>query len=175
MTYYIYVENNNIIGAGQCKTNAQNIVIEEDIYNNFINHPNYYVFQNGQIVLNPDFEQEEKQRERERINMLSLTSADVERAIYKSRGIDFEDIIFLVENYNKNEQQDPEFTPIDIKALKIELKANNFFRGNPYIEKIGSLLGYSSDDLDYLFENKELPGKEEIEPEPTETQTEREE
>ena len=46
---------------------------------------------------------------------------------------------------------------IDIKALKIELKANNFYRGNDYVNQIGTLLGYSSDDLDYLFENGTLP------------------
>ncbi len=89
---------------------------------------------------------EVKQKERERINMLSLTAADVERAIYKAKGIDFDDIIELVKD-------NPD---IDVKALKIELKANNFYRGNPYVEQIGALLGYSSDELDYLFENKEL-------------------
>ncbi len=89
---------------------------------------------------------EVKQKERERINMLSLTAADVERAIYKAKGIDFDDIIELVKD-------NPD---IDVKALKIELKANNFYRGNPYVEQLGALLGYSSDELDYLFENKEL-------------------
>ena len=56
---------------------------------------------------------------------------------------------------------------MDLKALKIELKANNFYRGNPWINQIALLLGYTSDELDYLFLNKELPQKQE--PEPTET------
>ena len=95
-----------------------------------------------------DYTAEEKREiERERINLLSLTAADVERALYKSRGIDFDDVINMV-------KENPE---VDIKALKIELKANNFYRGNPYITQIGKLLGYSDKDLDYLFENKELP------------------
>ena len=100
----------------------------------------------------PDKTEEEKeQQERERLNMLSLTAADVERAIYKSKGMDFDDIIEFVKS---NAPED-----IDIKALKIELKANNFYRGNSYVEQIGALLGYNSDELDYLFENKELPAK----------------
>ena len=37
------------------------------------------------------------QKEAERIAKLSLTAADVERAIYKAKGIDFEDVITLVE------------------------------------------------------------------------------
>lgn len=92
-------------------------------------------------------EDELTQKEREHINMLSLTAADVERAIYKDKGMDFEDIIEFVKNVPS----------VNIKALKIELKANNFYRGNPYVEAIGNILGYSSDDLDYLFEHKELP------------------
>ena len=95
-------------------------------------------------------EEEKAQKERERINMLFLTRADVERALYKSKGIDFDDVIELVKD-------NPE---IDIKALKIELKANNFYRGNPYINQIGSLLNLSPDELDYLFINGELPNKE---------------
>lgn len=96
-------------------------------------------------------EEEIKQKEMERINMLSLTAADVERAIYKAKGMDFDDILAFISS------NQPE--GLDIKALKIELKANNFYRGNPYVEQIGKLLGYTSDDLDYLFENKELPEK----------------
>ncbi len=91
-------------------------------------------------------EEELQAQEREHLNMLSLTAADVERAIYKAKGIDFEDILELVKD-------NPD---IDVKALKIELKANNFFRGNPWINQIGAILGYSSEDLDYLFKNGEL-------------------
>lgn len=99
---------------------------------------------NGEVIDNTEeYEQEQAQKERERLNMLSLTAADVERAIYAAKGLDFEDIIELVKD-------NPD---VDIKALKIELKANNFYRGNPYVEQIGSLLDYSSDELDYLFEN----------------------
>lgn len=108
-----------------------------------------------------------KQKERERLDMLSLTAADVERAIYKDRGMDFEDVIEMVRGIEvqrtsnvsteSNTSNPPALQPsIDIKALKIELKANNFYRGNPYINQIGALLGYTSDDLDYLFENGEL-------------------
>lgn len=105
-----------------------------------------------QIVENPEETEEEKAA---RINNLSLTAADVERAIYKARAIDFDDIIETVETMNEAGSTD-----IDIKALKIELKANNFYRGNAYVEQIGTLLGFTSDDLDYLFETGSLPESE---------------
>lgn len=96
-------------------------------------------------------EEEIAQKERERLDNLSLTGSDVERAIYADKGMDFNDLIEYVKVHAPT---------MDIKALKIELGANDFFRKHPYINQIGQLLGYTSDDLDYLFENKALPIKE---------------
>ena len=45
--------------------------------------------------------------------------------------------------------------PIDIKALKIELKANNFYRGNPYVDTVGALLGFTKKQLDNFFETND--------------------
>lgn len=89
-------------------------------------------------------EEQKQQEEQERIAMLSLTAADVERGIYKATGKDFDDVVAMV----------TELQPqgIDIKALKIELKANNFYRGNPYVDSVGSLLGFSKEQLDQFFE-----------------------
>ena len=90
-------------------------------------------------------EEERAQQEQEHIAMLNMTGADVERAIYKVKGIDFDDILAMVKDN----------PAIDEKALKIEFKANNFFRGNPYIEQVGALLGFTSKMLDKFFETKD--------------------
>lgn len=111
-----------------------------------------------QIVKNPvPTEEELAQMEAERIAMLNLTAADVERAIYKARGMDFDDIITLVEQYNQTEpmSETGESASIDIKALKIELRANNFYRGNPYIDMVGNLLGFTKKQLDEFFETND--------------------
>ena len=104
-----------------------------------------------QITKNPEPTAEEIA---ERKAMLNLTAADVERAIYKAKGMDFDDVVALVEQYNEAAPQDTEgeSSAIDIKALKIELKANNFYRGNPYINAVGALLGFTSEQLDNFFE-----------------------
>ncbi len=90
-------------------------------------------------------EKEITEQERERIAMLNMTGADVERAIYKVKGIDFDDILAMVKDN----------PAIDEKALKIEFKANNFYRGNPYIDQIGNLLGFTTEMLDKFFETKD--------------------
>ena len=92
-------------------------------------------------------EAEKQAQEQERIAMLSLTSADVERGIYKAKDMDFDDIIAYVS------QLQPE--GLDIKALKIELKANNFYRGNPYVDAVGRLLGFTKKQLDLFFETND--------------------
>ena len=54
---------------------------------------------------------------------------------------------------------------ITVKGLAIEFRANNFYRGavdkngNRIIDMVGLLLGYTPQDMDYLFLNKQLPEK----------------
>lgn len=96
-----------------------------------------YTLYNGKYLSQTQLEKEK----RKELDSLSLTAADVERALYKAKEIDFEDILEMVKN-NPN---------IDSKALKIELKANNFYRGNPYINKIASILNISQKQLDEFF------------------------
>ena len=113
---------------------------------------NYYICYRDNYTdgtVNENYKEQTAAEERARLDALSLTAADVERAIYKAKGMDFDDLIEAVKDV----------PGMDIKALKIELRANNFFRNHPYINQIGALLGYSSDDLDYLFLHKEFPIK----------------
>jgi hypothetical protein len=95
-------------------------------------------------------------KERQRLDALTLTPSDVERALYYGLGMDFDDLKALIA------EQAP---TIDLKGLAIEFRANNFYRGavdkdgNRIVDMVGLLLGYDSDDMDYLFENKALPVK----------------
>ena len=99
-----------------------------------------------------EYNKEKERIEKGRIAMLNLTGADVERAIYKAKGMDFNDIIAFLEAQPLSQDGTP---VVDIKALKIELKANNFYRGNPYINLVGSLLGFSENQLDEFFETND--------------------
>ena len=90
---------------------------------------------------------------REQLDALTLTPADVERALYKEKQMDFDDLIALIT------QQMPS---IDIKGLSIEFRAKDFYRGATaggmrLFDVVVALLGYTSSDMDYLFEHKELP------------------
>ena len=104
-----------------------------------------------EIIPDPD---EEARKERERLDKLTLTPSDVERALYYGLGMDFDDLKAMI----------VEKAPtVDIKAIGIEFRANNFYRGavdknkTRIVDMIGILLGLTTDELDYLFEHKELP------------------
>ena len=85
-----------------------------------------------------------------RIAQLSLTKREVFLAIYKDKGISPDQIRSQI---------------TDTEALIEFDYAEKYYRGNPLIDVLGAALGYTKEQLDYLFENKELPKVEESEPE----------
>jgi hypothetical protein len=121
--------------------------IEESVNGELFALEPYEKLVDGEVIDNTqEYEQEQARKEAERIAMLNLTAADVERAIYKAKGLDFNDVISLLEKQKAT---------IDIKALQIELKANNFYRGNPYIDAVGTILGFTKEQLDKFFDTND--------------------
>lgn len=92
-------------------------------------------------------------KERQRLDALTLTPADVERALYNAKGMDFDDLKALIAE---------KMPQIDMKSLAIEFRARDFYRGAMageirLFDVVGALIGYTSEDMDYLFEHKQLP------------------
>jgi len=155
MTYYLMVENNKIIGSSECISGGDitDIEVSQEVFNDYIQKPYKYLYSNGEIVINSNWQQEEQQLERQRLDALTLTPADVERALYKAKGMDFNDLKALIVQA---------LPTVDIKGLSIEFRAKDFYRGATanglrLFDVVGQLLGYSPTDMDYLFEHKELP------------------
>ena len=89
-----------------------------------------------------EWQEKQAQKERERISKLSLTKREVFLALYKAKGITPEQI--------RSQLLSPE-------ALIEFDYASEYFRGNPLIDVIGQSLGFSAEQLDYLFVHRELP------------------
>ena len=133
---------------------ADGCVVTKELAEEIDKNPDRFKIENGEVIRKSDEEYAafEAEREKERIANLNLTAADVERAIYKAKGIDFDDVIRLVEAQPLSE----EGTPIlDIKALKIELRANNFYRGSEWVATVGAMLGFTKEQLDEFFETND--------------------
>jgi hypothetical protein len=58
--YYIFVENGIINGSGECYCEGddiQNIEVTEEVYNAFIEDNDLYIYSNGEIIPNPDYDE----------------------------------------------------------------------------------------------------------------------
>ena len=102
----------------------------------------------GILILNPNYEHDKEQQEKERISRLSLTRREVFLALYKDKEITPEMIRAQITN--------PE------NLIEFDY-AEKYYRFNPLIDSIGGMLGYTSEDLDYLFMYKKFPLKVESE------------
>ena len=64
MTYYIFVmKDDSINGCGQCEQfteGVKNIEVSEDVFNSYKNDNLKYVYSNGKIVPNPNYENDKQ-------------------------------------------------------------------------------------------------------------------
>lgn len=157
MPYILFNQNTKKIEAkGDCRLESFDCVCVEVSQEVYDNAEKYKLNDENETELKTPEELAEDERAQKQIEYQSwydtavLTGADVERALYKDKNMDFDDLI----EFAKEKE-------LDWKQLKIELKAQEFWRKHDFIEQIGVLLGYTQDDIDYLFKNKEFPPKEE--------------
>lgn len=67
MKYYFYVENDKIVGKGQAKClNLTCVEVTQEVYNDY--EQDKYIYENGEIVLNPQFEEIKAQEREEQFN-----------------------------------------------------------------------------------------------------------
>lgn len=151
--YYIFYEKDTGIlnGAGQCKCLNENIVnieVAESLYNNYVSDPSKYIYDNGEIVENPNYEEEQKQKERERLDNLSMTRGDVFEALILAKGLGKAQIRAMIEQAS-----------LDDITMALYLnrfdEALEFYRGYPIFDMLGQALNITSEMLDKFFETKD--------------------
>ena len=135
MKYYFYVENNKINGKGQAKClNLTCVEVSKEIYNDF--EADKYIYENGEIVLNPQFEEIKAQEERERVANLTCTKR-VFALMLQEMGISYTQLKELIAT---SEQAQLEWD------LCVELE-----RKNPLLDVMAGQLGVTPEQLDKLF------------------------
>lgn len=113
--------------------------VTEQVAELLIGDVNYYVcYQDNYTdgTINENYEEEKAQAERERRDMLKLSKREVFLALYKDKGIT------------------PEQLRAQIQSVEAQIEfdyANDYYRGNPLINSIGALLGYTPEQIDNLF------------------------
>ena len=115
-----------------------------------------YVIYNFELMTVEEMEAKEAQKERKRLNLLSMTKREMFLGLYQAKGI--------TPDMLKAQITDPQ------ALIEFEY-ANDYYRGNPLIDVIGGQLGFTSEQLDKFFETKDyhelLPVEDEVQDEDT--------
>ena len=59
MTYYIFIENNKLNGAGQAQIldeEVTNLEVSQEVYNSYLENPDKYIWNGSEITTNPDYD-----------------------------------------------------------------------------------------------------------------------
>ena len=106
------------------------------------------MWDNGKIVVNFNYEEEQTQKERERLDNLSMTRGDVFEALILAKGLGKAQIRAMIEQ--------AELDTIT-KALYLNRfdEALEFYRGYPIFDMLGQALGITGEMLDKFFETKD--------------------
>lgn len=149
--YYIFLENEKLNGAGQCPVineEVENLEVSEDVYNAYCAEPDKFIYKDGEIVENPNYEEEQKQKERKRLDNLSMTRGDVFEALILAKGLGKVQIRAMIEQASLDDIT---------KALYLNRfdEALEFYRGYPIFDMLGQALNITSEMLDKFFETKD--------------------
>lgn len=78
MTHYALIKDDKFQGVTEVKyLDFTNLEITKEQFDTVLEKGNnYYIYQDGELVVNPDYEQEEKRKEEERVAKLTMTALD---------------------------------------------------------------------------------------------------
>lgn len=152
MKYYaIYNTKTQQLSKAQCRclnAEVENIEISKEIYEEF----DKYIYQDGEIILDTEYELKKQAKEAEQIAMLKLTRGDVFRGLLQAKGITRNQIRALIEAM-------PETTDYERITKELALidfdEALDFYRGNTLIDTLGEELGISKSQLDEFFKTND--------------------
>ena len=100
MTYYIFIQDGKVNGCGQAQMlndNAINYEVDETFYNKFAQNPEMYIWDGLQVVVNPNYEEEQAQKEKERIQELFMTRSDFFDGTIMAWGVGQDELLVLIQ------------------------------------------------------------------------------
>lgn len=83
MTKYFFIENGKINGCGMAQridAGIKSIEVKDEVFSNFIEKPNKYIYHSGKIIENPEFEKLQQQKTiSEQISSLTLKLEELDK------------------------------------------------------------------------------------------------
>lgn len=133
------IRNNEIIdfNSQYLDEDIIRVVTTEDIYLMYQQDKNKVIYKDGEIILNPNYEEQKKEEEQRRIGKLTVTKRVFALAL-QHYGITYTQLKELIAT---NEQAELEWD------LCVELE-----RSNPLLDIMAGQLGVTPKQLDYIFQ-----------------------
>lgn len=146
--YYFVIKNDQIIGKANLPVIDEDVLNTETtemIFNDY--EQDKYIYSDGNIILNPKWEELKAQKERERLDKLSMTRGDVFEALILAKGLTKPQIRAMIEQVKLDDIT---------KALYLNRfdEALDFYRGFPVFDMLGQALGITGEMLDKFFDTK---------------------
>lgn len=168
MSNKVYVANNKVIENGitsyyeyGIKYPVIKIEVSDEIYQAYLEDIRKVIYQDGQVIFNPDYEEIKKQEERQRLDSLFMTRSDFFDGFIMAFGLDPTELRTIVENILNIIN----ITDIEIKiALNNYDNALNFYRKHTLFTLLNNVeipisekdtLVFTSDIWDKFFDTKD--------------------
>lgn len=147
--YYFVIKNDQIIGKANLPVideDVLNIETTETIFNDY--EQDKYIYSDGNVILNPEWEELKAQKERERLDRFSMTRGDVFEALILAKGLGKAQLRAMIEQAELDELT---------KALYLNRfdEALEFYRGYPIFDMLGQALGITGEMFDKFFETND--------------------
>lgn len=134
---YIQVIDNKLTAWGAYPFEGYTKELPFIDYEDYSANPGKYIYANGNITLNPNWEAEQELKEKERIARLSCTKRDFVMML-EQQGIDYFETLEPMINANRQ--------------AKLEWQlCEKLYRFNPLIDQLAGSLGITSEQLDTIF------------------------
>lgn len=130
MTYYIFIENEKINGVGQARILNENITsleISKELFDAYIEEPEKYIWSGEGVVINPNYEQEQADKERAYIDSLTVTKADFFDATIQAFGLNDSAIEAIINQVLSSGTYDEKTKMIALNHFK---NAKDFYRNH---------------------------------------------
>ena len=120
MAFYIFIQNDKLNGCGQCRQLTEGVInleVEESLYNAYSENPEMYIWDGTEVIVDPEYEAKQAQKEAERINELSMTRSDFFDGTIMAWGVGQDELFILIQNLLET---------LPIEVVKKMIAINNF-------------------------------------------------
>lgn len=132
---YIQIDNDNLIAWSEKEFEGYTKEVSVD-YDDFTQNTGKYIFSDGTIIKNPNWEKEQEEKEKERIARLNMTKLDFSNYL-KELGVTYAQL--------------KELLATDEEAQRQWELCERVYRFNPLLDSFAKKFGITPQQLDAIF------------------------